>query len=741
MAKNIRWQIPFVSLSGIYYRVDIYDEGTFTPVELTAGPTPFVTDEDASDDFFCPVRSQSGTLQVCTLMPDGNYITLDELLPANNIARPVRLINLDNSNAIEWQGFLSCEAYSQDYTGIPQILDLPLISVLEAMASVQLNQARSNGLTMIRAAIKTAMDEMMLQSGMDFYTHVNYSATSYQIFNTYIDQTVFFERNEYNNENSTTYIVSGMSVKEVLEYLATYMGWTIRERGTKIYFSRLGDDIYTIEVAYSQFANKSSISQRADYVTKDLATDVVWMGTGHQRSIAAGAKSVEVVASLKKYELTISIPDCPVGNLTEIYRQLWKYNRDGDWLYLLANRNMYAYSNMSVAYYSVLLRYSHNHFEGYLNSTLSDLLNHMAVGPQSSAYAEINGTQDMVRWYAGAFLCRYDWEETGTASAHNTSNGLYCTFFPHSIGVGGQTPDFDAGQVGAIFSINSVIGYRCNTGYIRLKADANTIFMWPSNDYTGADLVHSNELQYEWYICFELQFGNRWWDGGSWRDFRCQFFAKMTKNGFDGNWDPTTMPITETDGLLIPITEQMQGLVTLKIWPMASATTFSVSNTGVLEMVFASLEVSHILPANSAISDRSENHYFLLLGTNFRDEISIGTNLATYLNNRPSPSLILAGTGPGQVATAITYYLAGGETELRRPEVDLLNRLATYYGAARQRLELEVAHLTDAPLPLLRLNGINKNKVYVPLSESRDWQTDECKLTCFECPQQPAESQ
>ena len=110
MAKNIRWYVDFVSIQGIHYRVDIYDEGIFTPVQLTAGPTPFVTDEDASDDFFCPVRTQTGTLQVCTLKPDGNYITLDELLPANNIARPIRLINLDNSNAIEWQGFLSCEA-------------------------------------------------------------------------------------------------------------------------------------------------------------------------------------------------------------------------------------------------------------------------------------------------------------------------------------------------------------------------------------------------------------------------------------------------------------------------------------------------------------------------------------------------------------------------------------------------------------------------------------------------------
>ena len=84
--------------------------------------------------------------------------------------------------------------------------------------------------------------------------------------------------------------------------------------------------------------------------------------------------------------------------------------------------------------------------------------------------------------------------------------------------------------------------------------------------------------------------------------------------------------------------------------------------------------------------------------------------------------------------TTLDYVLSGGGTEARRPEVDLLNRLASYYGAARQTLDLIVKHPTVAALPLLKLNGINDGKVYLPLSESRDWQTGVCKLTCFETP-------
>lgn len=741
MAKNIRWQIPFVSLQGIHYRVDIYDEGTFTPVQLTAGPTPFVTDEDNSEDFFAPVRSQSGTLQVCTKLPSGGMITLNDLLPENNIARPVRLVSIaaNNTETIEWQGFLSCEAYSQDYVGIPQILDIPVISVLEAMDSVEVSKTRSVGMATVRHALKLAMDEMMLQSGMSFYTHVNYSDISGNILYKMIDQTIFFEQKEYNNENSTTYIVSGLSVKGVLERVAKYMGWVVREQGTKIYFERIGADNYTLEAPYL-FFDITILPSRVDFTTKSLATDVVWMGTGHKRSIAAGAKSVEVAAKLEKYDLRLDIPPCPTGDLALVYGRLYTYSGNGDELYVLANQIENAYSNITVAYYSAMFRFSFNHFEQYANSSISDVLDHMSVGHNSTARQEIiyGGATSMYRWYAGAFLSRYCFEPAGGTEYHPVEDALYCIFFSHSLDYYNNPSvptDFDPSNVGAIFSINSVVSYRCNSGYIKLNANVATIFQWPSSEYEGAELTNA-EKNYEWFIAMELSIGSKWWNGSSWQGTQCTFKARFLKNNFRKNW-VNTMPIAETDGLLIPVSEELFGVVTMKIWPMASPTNFSETNTAVLEMIFNSLEVSHILPDDTTLSDRSENHYFRLLGTNFRDEINISTELASMLNNLPSPSLIM-----DDATTPMKELNYGTEQspDMRRPEVDLLNRLATYYGEVRQRLDLEVAHLTAAPLPLLKLNGINDGKVYLPLSESRDWKTDVCNLTCFEMPEEPSES-
>ena len=45
MAKAIKWQIPFASLSGTLYRIDIYAEGySGDPIHLTAGESPFVNE-------------------------------------------------------------------------------------------------------------------------------------------------------------------------------------------------------------------------------------------------------------------------------------------------------------------------------------------------------------------------------------------------------------------------------------------------------------------------------------------------------------------------------------------------------------------------------------------------------------------------------------------------------------------------------------------------------------------------
>ena len=178
MAKAVRWQIPFVSsIEKTQYRIDIYDEqdGTWSGVTtLTGGPSPIVTDEDASDDFFAPIRTQTGNIEVCTAISGGGTLSLEDILPENNIARPVRLVSIaaDMSEKIEWQGFLSCQAYNQAYTDIPEIIQLPINSVLEAMDSVEVEMADKMMFNRIIAHLLYALQTITDKSGMNLFANI-----------------------------------------------------------------------------------------------------------------------------------------------------------------------------------------------------------------------------------------------------------------------------------------------------------------------------------------------------------------------------------------------------------------------------------------------------------------------------------------------------------------------------------------------------------------------------------------
>ena len=149
--------------------------------------------------------------------------------------------------------------------------------------------------------------------------------------------------------------------------------------------------------------------------------------------------------------------------------------------------------------------------------------------------------------------------------------------------------------------------------------------------------------------------------------------------------------------------------------------------------LLSALEVTYE-PYNTQLKNsESSNNYFRILGTNFRDEVRIQSGIASSLNNNLSPSLIMT----DEDTPASTIEIDGDDV---RPELDLLNRLAAYYGAARQTLELKVKHPTvnnqPAALPLLKLNGISPDtKKYLPLAESRDWIADVATLKCFETPE------
>ena len=159
---------------------------------------------------------------------------------------------------------------------------------------------------------------------------------------------------------------------------------------------------------------------------------------------------------------------------------------------------------------------------------------------------------------------------------------------------------------------------------------------------------------------------------------------------------------------------------------LASDATTQFAHSAILEMIFSSLEVGYIPPQNAAQSERGENRYFSLLGTNFNEGESVQTDLASYMDNIPSRSTIMY-TQIDPMRYMTYSYPSGDATE--RPEKDLLARLARYYKKRRSTIQLEVEHINDS-LPTTRVTA--DGVPCEPIAESRDYRLDKTTVTLME---------
>ena len=723
MSKAIKWQIPFASLSGTLYRIDIYAEGySGDPIQLTAGESPFVTDEDSSEDFFAPIRTQTGSIQVCTRKPDGTMLTLDEILPANNIDHPVRLINLSNSNAIEWQGFLSCEAYSQNYTAIPENLTLSVISVLEAMDSIFVSREDIEPLGTIGCLLARAIKGIEDNRYSDVYIPMR----SWDIFHKKINSTIFFTNEQTENLDRVKYLLTGVSIKKIIKTICEYMGWTAREDGRSLYLQPLDDfgDLYDVSVQYLISEDDVDPEYFLDYemVTNDI-DNLEWKGTNHQRDIRQGAKSVCVTSDLKQFDIGTEIPELPFGDLS-----LEKFHRVSNYfVYMLASMDDQAYSNLVFGNYAAELQIGGSSVTiGQYVASTSDMVIMYSLpyaGTSSPAYLSYQDRNSAYINYAGAFLARmqFDWYEDGADNAHsNTEDGLFVSLF------GGVWQEHTV-YSNPVFQMKSVQVFAAyEKGYINLTAQVRAFW----DDLTISDPDSQTKLM------IDLRIGDKVWTGSQWLNYDQHiehFWIEFDGDKFKGNWNDQ-MNIDEVEGLLIPVDETIFGDITLSIYPETKKRTESSDlwRRMVYGIFFSELKISYIPTKDMKRTDRGSNTYYKELNTNFRDDISTQVSLTSFLHNSPSPSLLF--NANNTLMTTIEYVDASGQTVNRVPEVDLLNRLASYYGASRQTLDLITKHPTAAVLPLLKLNGINDGKTYLPLSESRDWRNEECTLKCFEMP-------
>ena len=125
-------QIEWMSDHGVRFILRIHD-GSDTYTDLVPGATPFVTTIDTDDDLFCPVRTQTGIIQVAT-----ESVDIQAIVGKDPLSRAVTVVMFADPSSVEqrvWHGYLQTTAFTQTWDKGPNTIELPVWSALYALGA------------------------------------------------------------------------------------------------------------------------------------------------------------------------------------------------------------------------------------------------------------------------------------------------------------------------------------------------------------------------------------------------------------------------------------------------------------------------------------------------------------------------------------------------------------------------------------------------------------------------------
>lgn len=272
-------KITFKSLRRNTTYVLTISDGSNTIVNLTPSATPFTTDIDNSEDFFAPVRAQSGTIEIV-----GEVSDVEPLLSSDPASRLVTLQGTEgNTTILRWKGYLQTAALSQTWDKGPIPLSFPVVSHLGIIESYNFEEAGYISF----AAFMKSMNEC---TGTAFYssfvfpnlttdsTKLKYCFSG-QAFAKWDEKTLTFEYSNY---------------KIVLEEICKLFGWVAIEVADQLCFLAPDSNAGYIQFTAAQITTLAGGgTATGTSITQSQITENIF-GADHTIDYLPGKKSVKV---------------------------------------------------------------------------------------------------------------------------------------------------------------------------------------------------------------------------------------------------------------------------------------------------------------------------------------------------------------------------------------------------------------------------------------------------------------
>ena len=718
MAWYKAYKVPFTSLHGTHHMVYIYEKSSVQEiVTLTGADNPFVTQEDDDVNIFTPIRKQTGYLRVIDM--DGTL--LENLIPNNNTEKLIRLYEGEYDGGVFtdgnmlWQGFLCADAYTQPWDDTKKVIEFPLKSLLASFEDVRIPDTALGNYANIAKYIVDAFNAIEeVPHAVECISNLNDVETG--MLKILVDQSIFFSEETINNQGDSFTRVVGLSYYEVISEIAKLFGIQLREYLGVLYIVMYDNGCGTIGrlriPSWSSFvniANGQTFGGTMEGVPEDNMLDsLTFAGNNNVAGFLQGGSDAAVILSIGGLKFSITLPPTEETQDTP-----------------LTINNIYGGGVLYVQPHSPradgIETYTYKSYIDYTlqgDSTYQDMESHSVItGYNANPYANNDPL------YTGAFPVRWYYQKNGEWVV--LKNGLYLnTQYRTSNGGGNPT-------AAPCYSIRSLTNINANNGWLNIKLSWRDLIWSTSNFYVFEDWSYYGTIYTEIKLC--LQVGNLFWNGSDWVSGSVpdtNFFIKL-QNGQVPNNKTSDMNTDEDNGYFIPITQQLNGKVTLHILNVAyvyhqvsGSPAYHISYTHILY----DLNIVHILPRSVVSSERSSNAYRrTILSSGFSENKEIQLKVGTINNNYQAACFIKSDSST--FIEGIPYFYRNGQTtwvQNDRPEMNLLTRMVVHYRHVRRTFIAIRRYIYDpfATFNFLRVRFTYLDKKFFGVISNHNWADD-----------------
>lgn len=681
------YQIPFISFHGTEYVLMINGGGT----EIEGSTQVFVTTEDDDNDFFMPVRTQSGTFRYIGY-GSGDRARWLAMIPSNALDIPVKLME---GNTVKWQGYIQPEIYQNDYPANGSTMEHEFsvqcpLSVLDTM-DISIEDIEMTPVVTIGDLLENYVFSRLTGTVItDYYIQGTASATWDRLnlkvmFNNFI-------------ESDSTGFSPKYSLKEVLEEVCKLFGYTCRMHGTAVYFTMPVTQTGHSEVGFTRYSSLTSTTGRTYSARGSFSmNDSMYCDNDNNEQVLPGYGKVTVKSDINVLDNLIEIPydelynQYNIGQSDIIIRSVDYYERD---IYSLirqpdGNNQTLDYENDSVQLQCYMAeKPGTNHSAGgakkYCRFLVYDDDN---VGPVGGAVPESKGHY---AWRKCIELF-HSWSYTG----HNTNT---------------------------MFMIKSKQAFALSNGMLYIDFNCHHVSAW----LTEAMVANRPKA-----TC-RLKVGNKYWNGTAWttsvRTFNLPFNSEGAQTN-RSNYGGINAP--QYNGFGIPVTDTLLGIVEFDIIDVPNYNTGGLSGTDING--FLPLMDFKIGFVRGTIEEKDHRgNQYVSYGGHFSQTVNVDLIFACDVTYGPGNYQRHMPAGKGYILNnadekpAATVPSVDGANVIAEEE---LSHVIAHYGSTTHRMVTVNlwSDLVGNVVPTSMSSGLETGMF--PIAISHDWRDDITTIT------------